>query len=83
MVTLFGEDEEKAFIVGTVQAIFFENPSNFYKVVLVNVTDTNTDYLEKEIVVTGSFGPSSRRGTLSFLWSFCGPSSLWQTVSGG
>lgn len=49
MVTLFGEDEEKAFIVGTVQAIFFENPSNFYKVVLVNVTDTNTDYLEKKL----------------------------------
>ncbi|MGO2785781.1 MAG: helix-hairpin-helix domain-containing protein, partial [Enterococcus faecalis] len=70
MVTLFGEDEEKAFIVGTVQAIFFENPSNFYKVVLVNVTDTNTDYLEKEIVVTGSFGQVQEEEPYRFFGHF-------------
>ncbi|WP_221899432.1 YrrC family ATP-dependent DNA helicase, partial [Klebsiella pneumoniae] len=70
MVTLFGEDEEKAFIVGTVQAIFFENPSNFYKVVLVNVTDTNTDYLEKEIVVTGSFGQVQEEDPYRFFGHF-------------
>ena len=33
------------------------------------MTDTNTDYLEKEIV-NWKFWPSSRRGTLPFLWSF-------------
>lgn len=70
MVTLFGEDEEKAFIVGTIQAIFFENPSNFYKVVLVNVTDTNTDYLEKEIVVTGSFGQVQEEEPYRFFGHF-------------
>ena len=70
MVTLFGEDEEKAFIVGTVQAIFYENHSNFYKVVLVNVTDTNTDYLEKEIVVTGSFGQVQEEEPYRFFGHF-------------
>lgn len=48
-------DEEKYF-VGEIQAIFFQNQTNFYKVLLVKVTDTNTDYLENEIVITGSFG---------------------------
>ncbi|KAF9404383.1 hypothetical protein HW555_014357, partial [Spodoptera exigua] len=48
MDTLFGE-EEKEYVVGQVQAIFFQNPTNFYKVLLVKITDTNTDYLEKEI----------------------------------
>lgn len=49
-------DGEKAYIVGSVKAIFFENPTNFYKVLLIQLTETNTDFLEKEIVVTGSFG---------------------------
>ena len=34
----------------------FQNPSNFYKVLLVKVTENNADYKESEIVVTGSFG---------------------------
>lgn len=34
----------------------FQNPSNFYKVLLIKVSETNSDYLEQEIVVTGSFG---------------------------
>ena len=48
MVTLFGEDEEKPLLLELYKQSF-ENPSNFYKVVLVNVTDTNTDYLEKKL----------------------------------
>ncbi len=47
---------ETAYIVGQVKAIFFENPANFYKVLLVQVNGTNTEYKEKEIVMTGSFG---------------------------
>ncbi|MGY3777455.1 SF1B family DNA helicase RecD2 [Isobaculum melis] len=47
---------ENPYIAGTVVAIFYQNPTNFYKVILLNVTDTNTDYLEREIVVTGTFG---------------------------
>ncbi|MGX7058513.1 SF1B family DNA helicase RecD2 [Vagococcus humatus] len=50
------EELKECYIVGKVLAIFFQNPTNFYKVVLVNVLDTNTGYLENEIVVTGNFG---------------------------
>jgi exodeoxyribonuclease V alpha subunit len=70
MMTLFDNEGEKEYIVGTVQAIFFENPSNFYKVVLVKVTDTNTDYLEKEIVVTGSFGQLQEQELYRFFGHF-------------
>lgn len=50
------QPEEMPYFVGTVAAIFYQNPSNFYKVLLVRVTETTADYREKEIVVTGSFG---------------------------
>lgn len=48
--------EEKIYVVGKVVAIFFQNPSNFFKVLLIALEETNADYHEKEIVVTGSFG---------------------------
>ncbi|MBO1308327.1 ATP-dependent RecD-like DNA helicase [Enterococcus sp. 669A] len=48
--------EEALYIVGTLKAVFFQNPSNFYKVLLFGIRETNTDFLESEIVVTGSFG---------------------------
>ncbi|MGG5341286.1 SF1B family DNA helicase RecD2 [Enterococcus sp. AZ192] len=69
METLFG-DEEKEYVVGHVQAIFFQNPSNFYKVLLVKITDTNTDYLEKEIVTTGSFGQIQEEEIYRFFGHF-------------
>lgn len=47
---------EKTYVVGKVAAIFFQNPSNFFKVLLVRIEETNAEYREKEIVVTGSFG---------------------------
>lgn len=63
-------EEEKQYIVGQVQAIFFQNPSNFYKVLLVQVKDTNTDYLEREIVVTGSFGQIQEEELYRFFGHF-------------
>lgn len=69
MDTLFGEGE-KEYVVGQVQAIFFQNPSNFYKVLLVKITDTNTDYLEKEIVTTGSFGQIQEEEIYRFFGHF-------------
>jgi exodeoxyribonuclease V alpha subunit len=67
--TLF-QTEEKQYIVGHVQAIFFQNPSNFYKVLLIKITDTNTDYLEKEIVTTGSFGQIQEEELYRFYGKF-------------
>ena len=48
--------DEKLYFTGTIEAIFFENPSNFYKVMLIELTDTNSDYLGTEIVVNGIIG---------------------------
>ena len=48
MVTLLVRTKKKPLLLELYKQSF-ENPSNFYKVVLVNVTDTNTDYLEKKL----------------------------------
>lgn len=60
------ESSQDNFLVGKVLAIFFENPSNFYKVMLLKVGETNTNYQEDEIVVTGSFGQIQEEETYRF-----------------
>ncbi len=57
---------ETPFISGKVAAIFFQNATNFYKVILVKVIETNTAYLENEIVVTGNFGQIQEEETYRF-----------------
>lgn len=44
------------YIVGTVEAIFFQNTANFYKVILVNIEETDSGYEDTEVVVTGTIG---------------------------
>lgn len=48
--------QEEHYIKGEVLTIYFSNPSNYYKVMLVLVGETNTTYNEKQIVITGNFG---------------------------
>ncbi|EOT51465.1 RecD/TraA family helicase [Enterococcus sulfureus ATCC 49903] len=57
---------EKEVFIGKVAAIFYQNPTNFYKVLLVKVDETTADYREKEIVVTGSFGDVQEEETYRF-----------------
>ncbi|WP_313466686.1 ATP-dependent RecD-like DNA helicase [Carnobacterium sp.] len=57
---------EELYIVGQVVAIFYQNPTNFYKVLLIRVTETNSDYADKEIVVTGNFGQIQEEETYRF-----------------
>ena len=47
---------DKLYFVGTIEAIFFSNPANFYKVLLLAITDTNADFKDDEIVVNGIIG---------------------------
>lgn len=47
---------EEKFVEGDVAAIYFSNPSNFYKVLLINVEDTNVEYYDAQIVIVGNFG---------------------------
>ena len=39
-------ENEELYVTGEVLAIYFSNPSNFYKVILVEVDETNSDYVE-------------------------------------
>jgi len=62
------EMEEEPFISGYVKAVFYQNPSNFYKVLLIQIEETNLSYQEKEIVVTGSFGQIQEDEMYRFFW---------------
>lgn len=44
------------YILGVVEAVFYENASNYYKVMAVEIKETSLDYKEDEITVTGNFG---------------------------
>lgn len=57
---------ETPYVVGQVVAIFYQNPTNFYKVLLVRVAETNSTYDDKEIVITGSFGQIQEEETYRF-----------------
>lgn len=39
---------------GTIDRIIFENPSNFYKILLLEIDETDADYDDYEIIVTGT-----------------------------
>jgi len=59
-------ENEKPYFVGTVKAIFFENPENLYKIFTIKVKKTNTDWDAGDIVVTGSFGEISEEEEYRF-----------------
>lgn len=50
------EQLEQSYVAGEMKAIFFDNPSNFYKVILVQIEECNFKTEKDEIVVTGNFG---------------------------
>ncbi len=45
---------EQDTVTGRIKSIFFQNPTNFYKILLVEITATTITWPEAEIVVTGS-----------------------------
>ncbi len=50
------EATEESYISGEVLSIYFSNPQNFYKVMLIKIDDTNTSVKEDQTVITGNFG---------------------------
>ncbi|MCQ9210620.1 SF1B family DNA helicase RecD2 [Granulicatella seriolae] len=48
--------ESENFIVGQIKTFFYENPTNFYKVCLIDVEESNLTLEKNVIVVTGTFG---------------------------
>ena len=59
---------------------FFESPDSFYKVVLVKISETNIDWHEDEIVVTGSFG-DIKEEQAHHCWQISDPSQRRDAVS--
>lgn len=43
-------------LVGILKTVFFSNPDNFYKVLLVEIKSSDFDFIGEEITVTGIFG---------------------------
>lgn len=58
--------EEKNYFIGEVKAIFFSNPDNYYHVAKIAISETNTLYSEKQIVVTGIFIELEEGATYQF-----------------
>ncbi|MBW1605430.1 ATP-dependent RecD-like DNA helicase [Lactobacillus sp. Sy-1] len=50
------KDDNQLFVIGTVRAVFFENPDNFYKVLSVQIKETNFDWDGDDIIAVGTFG---------------------------
>jgi len=63
-------NNNEVYITGEVVAIFFSNPSNFYKVMLINIEETDSDFMEDEIVITGNFGRIQEGSSYQFYGSF-------------
>lgn len=44
----------ETYFTGTIARIIFENPSNFFKILLIEIEETDSDFDEEEIIVTGT-----------------------------
>lgn len=42
------------YFAGTIDRIIFENPANFYRILLLEIDETNADFDDLEIIVTGA-----------------------------
>ncbi|WP_416353021.1 ATP-dependent RecD-like DNA helicase [Agrilactobacillus fermenti] len=59
---------QQLWLTGTVSSIFFQNPENFFKILLIKIKDHNLpNFHEDEIVVTGSFGDIKEDQTYKFI----------------
>ena len=58
---------QKTYVDGRLKAIFFSSHDSFYKVLLVEITDTNLNWPESEIVVTGDFGDVVEENSYHFV----------------
>lgn len=59
--------DDKQYFIGTVKAIFFENPENLFKIFTIKIKKTNTDWDASDIVITGSFGQISEEEEYKFV----------------
>ena len=57
----------EVYFSGTIERIIFENPSNFYRILLLEIEDTDAeDFDDFEIIVTGTMADELRAKTILF-----------------
>ena len=59
-------DRHEDSVTGRVKSIFFQNPTNFFKILLIDITATTITWTEQDIVVTGTFGDIKEDETYTF-----------------
>ena len=52
---LFDQEDNGKYLIGTVNAVYFEASDSFYKVLQVLIKETNFDWNDQRITVTGRF----------------------------
>lgn len=51
---------------GEIDHIIFENPSNFFKILRITIDDTDSDYDDFEIIITGTFAELNEGDSYTF-----------------
>ncbi|MGX7405614.1 exodeoxyribonuclease V alpha subunit [Aerococcus urinaehominis] len=57
---------DQDYMIGEITAVYFENLNNYYRVMAIDIDETNTMYSEKKIVVTGNFVTIQQGSTYKF-----------------
>ena len=47
---------QEYYFSGTIQRVIFENASNFFRILLLEIDETDSDFEDFEIIVTGTMG---------------------------
>lgn len=55
---------QEFYFSGTIERIIFENASNFFRILLLEIDETDSDFEDYEIIVTGTMGKSWRGKTI-------------------
>ena len=68
----------EVYFSGTIERIIFENPSNFYRILLLEIEDTDAeDFDDFEIIVTGTMADVIEGEDYYFLGANCPALQVW------
>ena len=70
---------QEFYFSGTIERIIFENASNFFRILLLEIDETDSDFEDYEIIVTGTMG-EVMEGRLYLLGSANQSPQIWQTT---
>ena len=72
----------EVYFSGTIERIIFENPSNFYRILLLDIEDTDAeDFGDFEIIVTGTMADVIEGEDYTFLGANRSALQVWRTAS--